>query len=770
MKRFLQKKVIKKVIMVFICASMVLSPLTETFLSNELKAEAAATEPNWYGGAYTAGVNVYAMSSWFGQCTWYAWGRAYELTGIKLPCRDDAHKWYSIAANNGYSVGAEPAENAIAVWSSGSSGHVAYVEAVSGENVIISQANATNPIYIPKSKIEQGIAQYDGRMQLTKAAMKVKYGTLLGYIYLTGNNSASAPVSASGTWKITATDGVNVRSGAGTGYNKVGFYAYNTVVTIYEKATANGYTWGHTSDGWFVLDYAEAVSSDSEAPIINARVSSLTNKSFTVSADISDNVAVTDIKIAVWTEANGQDDLHWYSCMDGLSGNSFTAWFDLDGYGYAEDTYNIHIYVYDAAGNESGYPLTAYLDTTAPKGGNVKVSNVSEDGYTITCTASDNVELDRVCFPTWTNKNGKDDLLEDWRTNPLTYGTISGDTVTYHVKISDHGNEMGTYLTDVYAFDKAGNETYLGNISQEITVNQEVPDKKTDIEKTDSSDTQSNKDNKEESSNSPVSDKPGTTDQGSNTIDGAGNTTENNDIDLKNSSIEFMEKQITIENGEEDDLGYQMNEAEETEDNTLIWSSSDTSVVTVEDGHIVAVNAGTAQITVTMTTGDSATCIVNVVDSNAITSISLEKTKLSLYVGDTEWLDYILEPEDADEDLLICTSSNSKVATIKDGIITGKSAGNAVITVKYGTLKATCNVTVKGVSLQLKKTSATIKAGKKVKIQATVTPKVKIKYSSSNKKIATVNAKGVVKAKRKGKAVIFVKANGVTKKFKVNVK
>ena len=50
------------------------------------------------------------MSNLYGQCTWYAWGRAYELTGIKLPCRNDAKTWYSVASNNGYSVGAEPAD------------------------------------------------------------------------------------------------------------------------------------------------------------------------------------------------------------------------------------------------------------------------------------------------------------------------------------------------------------------------------------------------------------------------------------------------------------------------------------------------------------------------------------------------------------------------------------------------------------------------------------------------------------------------------------
>lgn len=771
MKKNLQKKVIKKFFTAFICVAMILLSVSEVFFSKESKVEAAAAEPNWYGGAYEAGINIYAMSDLYGQCTWYAWGRAYELTGVKLPCRNDAKTWYSVASNNGYLVGADPVENAIAVWSKRKYGHVAYVEAVNGNNVIISESNWKKTTSDNQYSLKKGIEYYSGRTTLTKNEMQTRYGTFLGYIYLTGSGSVSVPVSASGKWKITATDGVNVRSGAGTGYNKVGFYEYNRVVEIYEKVEANGYTWGHTNDGWFVLDYAESVSNDTEAPSINARVSYLTNKGFIVSADISDNVAVTDIKIAVWTETNGQDDIHWYSCMNGLSGNSFTANFDLEGYGYVEDTYNIHIYAYDAVGNKSGYPLTAYLDRTAPTGGNIKVSDVSKDGYTITCTANDNIELDKVCFYTWTEKNKQSNLPEGWDKNESTYGTISGNTVTYRVKTSDYNNETGIYTTSIYAFDKAGNYASIGEATQEIAkINQQEENSQkkesTEENKKDILEKENNGENKEPINIPDSIPSQGTTiGKDDNDFD---NTEKNIDDDeIESASIEFIEKQITIETGEEDDLEY---EIKEINDDILTWTSSDESIVTVEDGHITAIKAGIAEITTTMGTGESAKCTIIVKDPNAITSISLEKTKLSIYVGDTEWLDYLLEPEDADEDLLVCTSNNPKVAVIENGIITGKSAGKAMITVKYGDIKATCNVIVKSVSIKLKKTSATVKAGKKVKIQATVLPKGKLKYSSSNKKVATVNSKGVVKAKRKGKVVISVKANGVTKKFKVNVK
>lgn len=73
-------------------------------------------------------------------------------------------------------------------------------------------------------------------------------------------------------------------------------------------------------------------------------------------------------------------------------------------------------------------------------------------------------------------------------------------------------------------------------------------------------------------------------------------------------------------------------------------------------------------------------------------------------------------------------------------------------------------------TLKVSKTKLNVKVGKKVTIKATTTPKAKITYTSSNKKVATVSSKGVVTGKKAGKATITVKANGKTVKVKVTVK
>ncbi len=64
-------------------------------------------------------------------------------------------------------------------------------------------------------------------------------------------------------WIITSSNGVNVRSGAGTSFEKTGFLSYGERIHITAKMTGNGYTWGRISDNqWCVLDFAKKTQSE----------------------------------------------------------------------------------------------------------------------------------------------------------------------------------------------------------------------------------------------------------------------------------------------------------------------------------------------------------------------------------------------------------------------------------------------------------------------------------------------------------------------------
>ena len=77
-----------------------------------------------------------------------------------------------------------------------------------------------------------------------------------------------------------------------------------------------------------------------------------------------------------------------------------------------------------------------------------------------------------------------------------------------------------------------------------------------------------------------------------------------------------------------------------------------------------------------------------------VTEVSLSQTSLSLDVKGTANLTATVNPSNATDKTVTWASSNSKVATVKDGVVTAVSAGNATITVSAGGKTATCEVKV----------------------------------------------------------------------------
>ncbi|MDY3919908.1 MAG: phage tail tip lysozyme, partial [Candidatus Limivivens sp.] len=98
-------------------------------------------------------------------------------------------------------------------------------------------------------------------------------------------------------------------------------------------------------------------------------------------------------------------------------------------------------------------------DTTKPIISNIRVSDVSHTGYTVSCTVTDSGGVDRVQFPTWTAYNDQDDIDGNWWTSAASRGSRSGDTYTFRVDGTSHNNECGDYVTHIYAFDSSGNYT-----------------------------------------------------------------------------------------------------------------------------------------------------------------------------------------------------------------------------------------------------------------------------------------------------------------------
>ena len=132
---------------------------------------------------------------------------------------------------------------------------------------------------------------------------------------------------------------------------------------------------------------------------------------------------------------------------------------------------------------------------------------------------------------------------------------------------------------------------------------------------------------------------------------------------------------------------------------SVAWTSSDTSVATVDqNGLVSAIAVGRCIITCTAKDGSgmSASCSVRV--ARLVTSITLNETSLSLNSGDTHTLTATVSPSDATDKGITWSSSNTGVATVDaNGLVTAIAAGTCTITAtaKDGSgVVATCVVTV----------------------------------------------------------------------------
>ncbi|MGN1203971.1 MAG: Ig domain-containing protein, partial [Lachnospiraceae bacterium] len=117
-----------------------------------------------------------------------------------------------------------------------------------------------------------------------------------------------------------------------------------------------------------------------------------------------------------------------------------------------------------------------------------------------------------------------------------------------------------------------------------------------------------------------------------------------------------------------------------------VWESSNPEVATVVNGKVTAVGEGQTVITASAN-GVTAECLITVKESKVI----LGTENITLDKGETAQL-----PADVVgySQTLAYTTTNSKVATVKNGIITAKSYGEADIKVTANGVSAVCHVKV----------------------------------------------------------------------------
>ena len=156
----------------------------------------------------------------------------------------------------------------------------------------------------------------------------------------------------------------------------------------------------------------------------------------------------------------------------------------------------------------------------------------------------------------------------------------------------------------------------------------------------------------------------------------------------------------------------------------------------------------------------------------AVSGVALDKKVATINVGKTVTVKATVTPANAANKTLSWTSSNTKIATVSNGVVKGVKAGRVVITAKTtdgSNISATCTVTVKQpvTSISLSK-KATMYTGKKLTLKAKVNPanasNKALTWKSYNTKIAKVASNGVVTGVKAGTVKITATAKDGSRK------
>ncbi len=156
-------------------------------------------------------------------------------------------------------------------------------------------------------------------------------------------------------------------------------------------------------------------------------------------------------------------------------------------------------------------------------------------------------------------------------------------------------------------------------------------------------------------------------------------------------SVNLNRTDITLDEGESITLKATVT-PKDADDQAVTWSSSDGSIVSVDqEGTVQAIKQGSAIIQAKA--GDKqATCSVTV--AKRVTSVTLDKTSLTLHVGETSTLTATVQPDDATNKTLTWDSSIPSVATVDNGAIKGISIGETVVKATADFVTAICHVSV----------------------------------------------------------------------------
>ena len=229
-----------------------------------------------------------------------------------------------------------------------------------------------------------------------------------------------------------------------------------------DKASHKGDAGTYSVHLYYMLDGKRTYITETTATVPESQVTgelTITNQTSNGFDVVVTNVsgggkAVQEVRVPIWSDKNGQDDLTWYHA-DKQSDGSYKVHVDTASHKGDAGNYSVHLY-YMLDGKRTYITETTATVPESQVTGKLTITNQTSNGFDVVVTnvSGGGKEVKEVRVPIWSDKNGQDDLT--W----YHADKQSDGSYKVHVDTASHKGDAGTYSVHLY-YMLDGKRTYI---------------------------------------------------------------------------------------------------------------------------------------------------------------------------------------------------------------------------------------------------------------------------------------------------------------------
>ena len=229
-----------------------------------------------------------------------------------------------------------------------------------------------------------------------------------------------------------------------------------------DKASHKGDAGTYSVHLYYMLDGKRTYITETTATVPESQVAgklTITNQTSNGFDVVVTNVSgggktVQEVRVPVWSDKNGQDDLTWYHA-DKQSDGSYKVHVDKASHKGDTGSYSVHLY-YVLDGKRTYITETKATVPESQVAGKLTITNQTSNGFDVVVTnvSGGGKTVQEVRVPIWSDKNGQDDLT--W----YHADKQSDGSYKVHVDTASHKGDAGTYSVHLY-YMLDGKRTYI---------------------------------------------------------------------------------------------------------------------------------------------------------------------------------------------------------------------------------------------------------------------------------------------------------------------